>query len=105
MGVTGSWRVEQQLQLWDFRSDRPMETLSWRTTGVTLVQPCMLYAAQFSKCAGSSMIAAGGGGANEAKLFDRQSGQVFGAITGLKGACYSIDFSHDDTMVAIGSGD
>eukprot|EP00927_Polykrikos_kofoidii_P022254 TRINITY_DN20818_c0_g2_i1.p1 TRINITY_DN20818_c0_g2~~TRINITY_DN20818_c0_g2_i1.p1 ORF type:complete len:464 (+),score=67.69 TRINITY_DN20818_c0_g2_i1:75-1394(+) len=103
--LTGSWRVDKQLQLWDFRSEKLLETLPWRT-GVTLAQPCMVYAAQFSKNRGSPMIAAGGGGANEAKLFDRQAGgAVFGTVMGLTRACYSVDFSHSGTMVAVAGGD
>merc|ERR1712048_202058 len=89
----GSWRVDKQLQLWDFRSERLLETVPWRT-GVSLSQPCMVYAAQFSKNDGSSMIAAGGSGANEAKLFDRRNGSTaFGTVMGLTRACYSVDFS------------
>merc|ERR1712007_331665 len=92
--LTGSWRVDRQVQLWDFRTERLLETIPWRT-GVSLSQPCMVYAAQFSKSDGSSMIAAGGSGANEAKLFDRRNGgAVFGTVMGLNRACYSVDFSN-----------
>eukprot|EP00929_Paragymnodinium_shiwhaense_P003779 TRINITY_DN104425_c0_g1_i1.p1 TRINITY_DN104425_c0_g1~~TRINITY_DN104425_c0_g1_i1.p1 ORF type:complete len:380 (-),score=79.02 TRINITY_DN104425_c0_g1_i1:102-1241(-) len=103
--LTGSWRVDKQLQIWDFRSEKLLETLPWRT-GVSLAQPCMVYAAQFSKNDGSSMIVAGGGGANEAKLFDRKAGgAVFGTVMGLTRACYSVDFSHNSNMVAVAGGD
>lgn len=104
--LTGSWRIEKQLQLWDCRSEKLLETIPWRSAGVSLAAPCMVYAAQFSKNDGSSMIIAGGSGANEAKLFDRKSGgSVFGTVMGLQRACYSVDFSHGGHMVAVAGGD
>eukprot|EP00747_Dinoflagellata_sp_TGD_P165859 gnl/TRDRNA2_/TRDRNA2_187804_c0_seq1.p1 gnl/TRDRNA2_/TRDRNA2_187804_c0~~gnl/TRDRNA2_/TRDRNA2_187804_c0_seq1.p1 ORF type:complete len:360 (-),score=60.74 gnl/TRDRNA2_/TRDRNA2_187804_c0_seq1:71-1150(-) len=103
--LTGSWRIEKQLQIWDFRSEKLMETIPWRT-GVSLASPCMVYAAQFSKDESSSMIAAGGSGANEAKLFDRRCGATaFGTVMGLSRACYSVDFAHNGSMVAVAGGD
>jgi len=107
--LTGSWRIDKQLQLWDFRTEKLLETVPWRT-GVSLAQPCMVYAAQFSKGEGSQMIAAGGSGANEAKLFDLRHGSagrgsVFGTVMGLSRACYSVDFSHSGSMFACGGGD
>merc|ERR1712187_420020 len=101
--ITGGW--DNAVQFWDFKSGKLLETLPWRT-GVTLTQPCMVYAAQFSKNDGSSMIVAGGGGANEAKLFDRRAGgAVFGTVMGLTRACYSVDFSNNGSMVAVAGGD
>lgn len=103
--LTGSWRNSEQLQLWDFRTEKLLETVPWRT-GVSLAQPCMVYAAQFSKGEGSSMIAAGGSGANEAKLFDRRNnGAVIGTVMGLSQACYSVDFSNSGSMFAVAGGD
>lgn len=102
--LTGSWRIDKQLQLWDFRSEKLVDTIPWRS-GVSLSEPCMIYAAQFSKT-NSQMIIAGGSGANEAKLFDRANGNAaFGTIMGMSRACYSVDFSHDSSMVAVSGGD
>mmetsp|Transcript_77604 Transcript_77604/g.207371 ORF Transcript_77604/g.207371 Transcript_77604/m.207371 type:complete len:349 (-) Transcript_77604:123-1169(-) len=103
--LTGSWRIEKQLQLWDFRSEKLLENIPWRS-GVSLSEPCMIYAAQFSKGPRSDMIVAGGSGANEAKLFDRsQSNMAFGTIMGMSRACYSVDFSTNGDMVAVSGGD
>lgn len=66
----------------------------------------MIYAAQFSKTPFSEMILAGGSGANEAKLFDRQNANAaFGTVMGMSRACYSVDFSNDASMVAVSGGD
>lgn len=102
--LTGSWRIDRQLQLWDFRTERLMDTLHWRS-GASLAQPCMVYAAQFSKGDCSKLIAAGGSGANEAKIFDRRGGGVIGNILGLTRACYSVDFSNSGSMLAVAGGD
>lgn len=103
--LTGSWRIDKQVQLWDFGSEKLLETVPWRS-GVSLSEPCMIYAAQFSKTPFSEMIVAGGSGANEAKLFDRQNGNAaFGTVMGMSRACYSVDFSNDASMVAVSGGD
>lgn len=104
--LTGSWRVEKQLQLWDFRSEKLLDTVPWRT-GASIVQPCMVYAAQFSKDEASSMIAAGGSGANEAQVFQRSptGSNVFGKSSGLSRACYSVDFSNASDTLAFAGGD
>lgn len=103
--LTGSWRVDKQLQLWDFRSEKLVDVLPWRAGG-TLAQPCMVYAAQFSKHDGSSLVAAGGSGANEAKIFDlRSGGATLGTVAGLHRACYSVDFAQAGGMIAVAGGD
>lgn len=105
--LTGSWRVEKQLQLWDFGSGKLVDSVPWRS-GVSLSEPCAIYAAQFSKEPGQgSMIVAGGSGANEAKLFDRSTGSTtaFGTILGMSRACYTVDFAHNGGLVAVSGGD
>jgi WD40 repeat protein len=107
--LTGSWRVDKQLQLWDFGSGKLVDTVPWRS-GVSLSEPCAIYCAQFSKESGSSaMIVAGGSGSNEAKLFERggagQTPAAFGTILGMSRACYTCDFSHSGNLVAVSGGD
>eukprot|EP00440_Ansanella_granifera_P021627 gb/GFBE01023476.1/.p1 GENE.gb/GFBE01023476.1/~~gb/GFBE01023476.1/.p1 ORF type:complete len:344 (+),score=66.54 gb/GFBE01023476.1/:1-1032(+) len=105
--LTGSWRVEKQLQLWDFGSEKLLDTVPWRSTA-SMMQPCMVYAAQFSKDETSSMIAAGGSGSNEAQVFERTTSggtAVFGKTFGLNRACYSVDFSNASDTLAVAGGD
>ena len=47
--------------------------IEWNTSQFTTGQACMLYAAQFSKEGHGRYIAAGGSGANEAKVFDHRN--------------------------------
>ncbi|CEL94177.1 unnamed protein product [Vitrella brassicaformis CCMP3155] len=109
--LTGSWRSEKQLQLWDLRTRKLLEDIEWHSPA-SLTDQCLIYAAEFSKDTGSSLIAAGGSGANEAKIFDRESGNAcIGTITGLSKGCYSVDFSCGPSvkgaagMVAVAGGD
>lgn len=102
--VTGSWRANHQLELWDFGSGQKISDVPWH---VMPNQPaCMLYAAQFSKDVAGRFIAAGGSGANEAKVFDRLSGNaVVGTVTGLTRGVFAVDFSPDEQKLAIAGGD
>lgn len=102
--VTGSWRPRDQLELWDFGTGEKITTIPWSNVGST--QACMLYAAQFSKEGNGRFIAAGGSGANEAKVFDHASNDALvGTITGLSRGIFAVDFSPDNQKVAIGGGD
>ena len=101
--VTGSWRPDNPLQLWDFGSGALIENISW---GHGLNdEPCFLYAAQFSKEGNGELIAAGGSGSNEAKVFDRASGKAIGTVSGMTKGVYTVDFSPDSSMLAVAGGD
>lgn len=108
--VTGSWRPENQLEIWDLGSGEKKQDIPWNSANSIAAlsgQPsCMLYAAQFSKEGQGKYIAAGGSGANEAKVFDHSSGNaVVGTITGLARGVFAIDFSPDNEKVAVAGGD
>lgn len=100
--LTGSWRSENPLELWDFGSGKLIETVQWNQ-GRSLKESCMLYAAQFNS--NGSLIAAGGSGANEAKVFDRSNGnKIVGTVAGLSRAIFSVDWGIDNSL-AIAGGD
>jgi WD40 repeat protein len=107
--VTGSWRPDNVLETWDFGTGKLIEGIEWNQSSFRGSEPCMLYAAQFSKgTSNNRFIAAGGSGANEAKIFDRQnSNKLIGSITGLSRGVFTLDFSaaNDRNLVAIAGGD
>jgi hypothetical protein len=49
--LTGSWRPDNQLELWDFGSGQRIKGIDWHKSQFHSAghQPCMIYAAQFSK--------------------------------------------------------
>jgi COMPASS component SWD3 len=102
--VTGSWRPDKQLELWDFTTGEKISDVPWH---VGANQPsCMLYAAQFSKEGQGRFVAAGGSGANEAKVFDRsKNNAVVGTVAGLTRGVFTVDFSPDGQKLAIAGGD
>lgn len=107
--LTGSWRNEHQVEVWDFRSGEKISEVPWNSSAFSGAgQPaCMVYAAQFSKeSATPRFIAAGGSGLNECKVFDHQNGnQVIGTITGLAKGIFTLDIAPDNTRIAIAGGD
>lgn len=109
--VTGSWRPEKQLEVWDLGTGAKITDIAWHASSAAAQagQPsCMLYAAQFSKenQGPARFIAAGGSGLNEAKVFDHHAGNaVVGTITGLSRGIFTLDFSPDNLKIAVAGGD
>lgn len=108
--LTGSWRTQEALQLWDFGAGddaAALETVEWASASSETT--CMLFAAQFSKDPASSMIIAGGSQENEAKFFTRPADgrgiTPFGAMVNLPKPVFSVDFSPSARMAAVGSAD
>eukprot|EP00771_Trimastix_marina_P000769 gnl/Trimastix_PCT/1800.p1 GENE.gnl/Trimastix_PCT/1800~~gnl/Trimastix_PCT/1800.p1 ORF type:complete len:342 (+),score=78.87 gnl/Trimastix_PCT/1800:50-1075(+) len=98
--LTGSWRPQDSLQLWDFGTGRLMETIPWRLAGVQ-GDPCLLYASQFSRDPQAQFILAGGSGANQGKVFERSTGQTVGTVQMSK-AVFATDFSPTGPVFAVG---
>ena len=102
--LTGSWRAKDQLQLWDYSTGELIESVSYG--GESPREPSMIYAAQFSKGSGD-LLAAGGSGSNDAKVFDRSNGnKLVGTIRGFgAGGVFSLDFNCTNSRIAVGGGD
>ncbi|KAJ0405858.1 hypothetical protein P43SY_001590 [Pythium insidiosum] len=103
--LTGSWRPENPLELWDFGSGKRLSVVPWNQSSIR-AEPCFLYAAQFSKAEGPQLIAAGGSGTNEAKVFNHADPQnrLVGTIAGLSRGVFTLDFAPlGDKMVVAGA--
>jgi WD40 repeat protein len=95
--LTGSWRTEQQLQLWSYGDGRLLETIPLGSSSLR-PEPLMLYSAQFSP--NGRLIACCGSGANEAKVVDADNGQVLMSVSGGENGFYDTEFSPDGQRVA-----
>mmetsp|Transcript_8408 Transcript_8408/g.16741 ORF Transcript_8408/g.16741 Transcript_8408/m.16741 type:complete len:369 (+) Transcript_8408:457-1563(+) len=103
--VTGSWRTKNQLELWDYGSGERISEIPWNQSVVHSSTPAMLYCAQFSK-GSANLIAAGGTGSNEAKVFDRTAGnKLVGTVAGLSRGVFTVDFDPFGTRLAVAGGD
>ena len=106
--LAGSWREKDQIQIFDLRNAEPLVTIEW-DGGVGIkrsAEPCHVYAAQFSKHDDGEMIMAGGNKSNEARWFDTMNyNKPFGALMDLPGPVFSVDFSHQGGLAALGCAD
>merc|ERR1712194_258728 len=100
--LTGSWHKENQLRVWNFGDCKIIDSFQWQTEEAK-PKVCKVYAAQFSKHDGSSMVLAGGSGVEDAKIFDwKQNWKCLGNIACTKADCQSLDFSHAGDKIAVG---
>eukprot|EP00929_Paragymnodinium_shiwhaense_P057888 TRINITY_DN28993_c0_g1_i1.p1 TRINITY_DN28993_c0_g1~~TRINITY_DN28993_c0_g1_i1.p1 ORF type:complete len:461 (+),score=110.58 TRINITY_DN28993_c0_g1_i1:113-1495(+) len=100
--LTGSCRIKDQVQTWDFGTGKMVESASWASPGSRDVNK--VYSAQFSKGDNGSLIVCGGSGANVARIFDRERGLcAMGDVRGFDGSIVCTDFSHDCRKLAVGS--
>ncbi len=104
--MTGSWRPDHQLELWDLGSGDDLVPIFWESgSQKTSSDPCQIYAAQFLKTTGN-LIMAGGSGSNEVKIFDRAvSMKLTTTITDMSRAVYTIDFANQTNLFSIAGGD
>lgn len=101
--LSGSWRHEEQLQLWDIRTSQLVCTFPWPALGRDH-EPCQVYAAQFSKSDNGATVVAGGSGANEVRAFSVETRKPIAALTLPKGI-YGLDISTDGARIATAAGD
>jgi WD40 repeat protein len=101
--LTGSWRNQNQIELWDFASRKLITSIDWNYRAPA--DNCYVYGAQFSKT-NEKTIAAGCSNLNELRLFDRtDANRPFGKLTGLKKGVYSVDFANHGNFVGYCGGE
>ena len=91
------------MQMWDLGSGELMHNINWgpKVDG----EATLLYAAQFSRDNARRVIA-GGSGTNEARLFDRASGELLGSLREPNmGPVFSVDFAPTAQQCAVGTSD
>lgn len=104
--LTGSWAIENQLQLWDLRTMKLVQNLNWDKD--TPYNSTYVYAAQFSKANNNTdLFGVGGSNNNMVRIFENESKDKLPQITTkfLNSSCYSVDFSNNGKMFTYGCGD
>ena len=99
--LTGSWRTENQIQLFDIRTYQPVNTVQW---GMTSGDPqCQLYFTKFYPKGG--YIIAGGSGVNQLKAFSTETLSPTGASLAMTAPVVCACFDAASEHMAIGTGD
>eukprot|EP00762_Andalucia_godoyi_P003517 ANDGO_04350.mRNA.1 putative WD repeat-containing protein alr2800 len=99
--VTGSWRTEDQLQIWNYDTGALLRNVSVQGQGAR-GEANMLYAVDVSP--NGKLIAFCGSGANEARVIEASTGMALSVIRGEGKAFFSCAFSPDGTKVAFAAG-
>ncbi|KAL9645498.1 hypothetical protein ABK040_000564 [Willaertia magna] len=100
--LTGSWRPNDQIQLWDYGTGKLIQNMPVPSSGGKA--KLSTYCSKFNGPSGT-LIGVGGSGTNEALLMARTSGKIVGAIRGLEKSVYSLTFSPDQSSCAVGTAD
>jgi COMPASS component SWD3 len=103
MLLTGSWSSGNQVQIWDIRNFKLIETMDWDKDKTK--EPTYCYASQFSKDKNSSLFGVGCSNMNMVRMFDNSNDNLPMMNSHLNKACYAIDYSFNGKYFAFGSGD
>lgn len=112
--LTGSWKPVDQLQIFDVGTGKLVKQIDWASPFIQQREPCMVYAAAYSKTlslgessgTAPEFIAAGGSGANEARVFDcTDEYSLVGTVTGLARGVFTLDFAPNQKRLAVAGGD
>jgi len=102
--LTGSWRPENQIQMWDFGTGKCVFEYSLKRS--TSGYDSLLYGAQFNKGPNAgSMYVTAGAGSNEAHLWLRETGECIGNIPPQEKSFFTAQWTADSSMLGLaGSG-
>jgi WD40 repeat protein len=104
--VTGSWRSEKNLQVWDIHSGKLTENVTWQSAGQPDDHRSSLFNVDLSNDADSRWILAAGSGEHELKLFDRNGSKTEAVVSVLcPSPLFSAAFHPNDNAVACGGAD
>ena len=104
--LTGSYRSQEALQLWDLRKLNVVHNIEWEVGGRGSDSSC-LYGAQFSKT-DAGCIVAGGTAKSEVRVFEndmRAGCPVVGKVSDLEHSCLAVDFGNTRDRFACGTAD
>uniref|UniRef100_A0A7S3NKS8 Anaphase-promoting complex subunit 4 WD40 domain-containing protein n=1 Tax=Aureoumbra lagunensis TaxID=44058 RepID=A0A7S3NKS8_9STRA len=104
--LAGSWKPTEQLQIYSLSTGQLVRTIDWSSSYLSKQEPLMVYAAQYSKPTNSEFLAAGGSGANEARVFDINNKYgLVGTVTGLARGVFTLDFAPNGRRLSVAGGD
>ncbi|KRX02042.1 WD40-repeat-containing domain [Pseudocohnilembus persalinus] len=97
--LTGSYRTQEQLQLWDFKTRKLIQNINWETSYKN--DQAYVYSAQFDKNNGD--VLACSAGINELKLFSKEDQyKPCASILEQKEGLYCVNFNQNCSKFAFG---
>jgi len=101
--LTGSWRNQDQLELWDYGMRKKVGNVEWEHGKE--VSGAYIYSCQFSKM-NDETIVAGCSNLNEVRSYDRMHDNVdFGKVTNLTKGVYCVDYANNSDMFSFCGGE
>ncbi|KAM3132220.1 hypothetical protein pb186bvf_015680 [Paramecium bursaria] len=101
--LTGSYRTNDQLQLWDFKQRTLISEIKWDPEKD--LNDYYIYSCQFSKI-NPDTIMAGSSGRQELKIFDTQNGyQPCVYVEDIQEGIYAVDYGNKTNRLAFGGGE
>ncbi|EAR93543.3 WD40 domain protein (macronuclear) [Tetrahymena thermophila SB210] len=98
--LTGSYRNDKQMQLWDLKTRKLFKDIEWSNQSSQVY----VYASQFSKIDSKTLIA-GSSGINEFVVFDTNEYKPVSAVVKLREGIYGVDYGNVTNKVAFGGGE
>jgi WD40 repeat protein len=94
--LTGSWRINDQLQLWDLRMFKQEKVLKWKGDK----NQCLVYASRFHP--NGQYIMAGGSGTDEMRFISLTDSRL-DQIVNIGPTVFALDFTKDGSEVVVGT--
>ena len=104
--LSGAYQPDNQLHIWKLSTGESLFPIDWNAE-LPSPEPCSVYSAQFEPKYGT-VVVAGGAGYNEVKVFDVHGTSQLrpvAQICELSRPVFSIDYSKDSDMIAMGGGE
>jgi len=102
---SGSWRLENQLEVWDTRTTEKIKDIDWNGEDFESKDPIRIFCLERSHHESlNSIMIAGGGESNELRVFNHEYKPVVN-ITDVSRAIFTCDISHHSDSFLFAGGD
>ena len=103
--ISGSWRNEDQLQIWDVRTTDKKKDIDWDGDNFDSDTPVNIFCLKRSHHDSiNNIMIAGGGQSNELRIFNHNFKPVVN-ITDVSRAIFTCDISHHSDSILFAGGD
>ena len=97
--IAGSWRTHEQLQMFDLRTGKMINSARWALLGDD--RQCQIYTTRF--LLDGKFFVAGGSGTNQAKLYSTDSFSSVGSAINFMSGCFCCAPSKDGKSIVFGT--